>query len=69
MIRSADAQLELDDADRAVLIALLKQVIAADPFTQSPRTKMLRGILRKLQSPLTRPEQSGQLTNKKHKPR
>ena len=41
---------ELDDVDRAALIALLKQTIAADPFPMSVRSKLLRGILAKLKS-------------------
>jgi hypothetical protein len=41
---------DLDDADRAVLRALLKQAIAADPFPTSASSKLLRGILAKLQS-------------------
>lgn len=44
---------ELDDAERAALIALLKQAIAADPFPMSARNKLLRGILAKLQRPGT----------------
>jgi hypothetical protein len=38
----------LDDADLAVLVALLKQTIAADPFPLSPRIRTLRTILAKL---------------------
>lgn len=41
---------DLDDADRAVLRALLKQAIAADPFPTSASSKLLRGIIAKLQS-------------------
>jgi hypothetical protein len=41
---------DLDEADRAALVALLKQVIAADPFPISARMKLLRGIVAKLQS-------------------
>jgi len=41
---------DLDYADRAALVALLKQVIAADPFPMSARSKLLRGIIAKLQS-------------------
>jgi len=47
---------ELDDADRAALIALLKRTIAADPFPMSARTTLLRGILAKLQSSSARQE-------------
>jgi len=41
---------DLDDAEKAALIAVLKQAIAADPFPMSARTKVLRGILAKLLS-------------------
>ena len=41
---------DLDDSDRAALVALLKQAIAADPFPMSARSKLLRGIIAKLQS-------------------
>ena len=41
---------ELNDADRAALIALLKQTIAADPFPMSLRSKLLRRMLAKLKS-------------------
>jgi hypothetical protein len=37
---------DLDEADRAALLALLKQAIAADPFPMSARSKLLRGIIR-----------------------
>ena len=46
---------ELDDADKAVLVALLHQVIAADPVPLSPRVNRLRAILGKLESPLAQP--------------
>ena len=39
---------DLDYADRAALVALW--VIAADPFPMSARSKLLRGIIAKLQS-------------------
>ena len=42
---------DLDDADRTVLIALLHQVIAADPVPLSPRVRRLREILAKLEPP------------------
>jgi hypothetical protein len=41
---------DLDDAEKAALIAVLKQAIAADPFPISARAKILRGILAKLLS-------------------
>ena len=44
-----------DDADRAALIALLKQAIAADRFPMSARSKLLRSILAKLQSKIPGP--------------
>jgi hypothetical protein len=42
---------DLDDADKAVLIALLYQVIAADPVPLSARVQRLRAILAKLEPP------------------
>jgi hypothetical protein len=41
---------ELDDADKAVLAALLHQIIAADPVPLSPRVKRLQTILSKLEA-------------------
>jgi len=38
----------LADADKAALVALLKQAIAADPFPLSHRTRAPRSILAKL---------------------
>ena len=46
----------LDDADFAVLVALLKQTIAADRYPLSPRVKRLRAILDKLEPPPSRLE-------------
>jgi hypothetical protein len=46
---------ELDDADKAVLVALLHQVIAADPVPLSPRVNRLRAILCKLEPPVAQP--------------
>ena len=40
---------DLNEADRAALIALLKQAIAADPFPMSHRTRLLRTIVAKLE--------------------
>jgi len=42
---------ELDDADKAVLIALLKATIAADRFPMSPRIRRLQRVLDKLDPP------------------
>jgi hypothetical protein len=50
------AAIELDDAEKAALVELLKQAIAADPFPLSPRVRTLRGILDKLQPPSPRAE-------------
>jgi hypothetical protein len=47
---------ELDDADKAVLVALLHQVIAADPVPLSPRVNRLREILGKLEPAVAQPE-------------
>ncbi len=41
---------DLDDSDKAALVVLLKQAIAADPFPMSARIKLMRGIIAKLQS-------------------
>jgi len=49
-------RVDLDEADKAALIALLKQAIAADPFPMSARAKLLRGILAKLLTPLAAQE-------------
>jgi hypothetical protein len=46
----------LDDADLAVLVALLKHTIAADRYPLSPRVKRLRAILDKLKPPPPRPQ-------------
>jgi len=46
---------ELDDADKALLIALLHQVIAADPVPLSARVNRLRAILGKLEPPVAQP--------------
>ena len=46
---------ELDSADKAVLVALLHQVIAADPVPLSRRVKRLREILGKLEPPAAQP--------------
>jgi hypothetical protein len=47
---------DLDDADRAALAELLREVIASDPYPLSPRIKRLRAILAKLDLPQRRPE-------------
>jgi len=49
---------DLTDDERRELIALLRRVIAADPFPLSPRVRLLRGILDKLQPPSPRAEPS-----------
>ena len=41
--------IELDDDEKAALIAELKRIIAADPFPMSPRVRTLRTILAKLE--------------------
>ena len=45
---------ELDDADSAALVELLRQTIAADRYPLSPRIRKLRAVLAKLVPP--RPE-------------
>jgi hypothetical protein len=47
---------DLADADKAALIELLKETIAADRFPLSPRIRALRAILEKLDPPPPRPE-------------
>jgi hypothetical protein len=54
---------ELDDADKAVLVALLHQVIAADPVPLSPRVNRLREILGKLDPPVTQSMPYAQVVN------
>jgi hypothetical protein len=44
--------LDLDDIDKAALVELLREVIAADPFPLSPRIRKLRAILGKLAHPI-----------------
>ena len=41
--------LELDDADKAALIALFKQTIAVDPFPMSQRSRTFNATLAKLE--------------------
>jgi hypothetical protein len=48
--------LDLDDADKAALVELLRQTIAADRYPLSPRIRRLRAILDKLVPPTPRPE-------------
>jgi hypothetical protein len=47
---------ELDDTEKAALIAELKRIIAADPLPLSPRIRMLRAILEKLEPSPARPQ-------------
>jgi hypothetical protein len=47
---------DLADADKAALIELLRETIAADRFPLSPRIRKLREILAKLEPPPARPE-------------
>ena len=48
--------LDLDDIDKAALVELLREVIAADRYPLSPRIRQLRAILGKLYPPPRRPE-------------
>jgi tellurite resistance protein len=43
------ATLELDDAEKTALIALLKQTIAVDPFPMSQRSRTFKAIIAKLE--------------------
>ena len=47
---------ELDDADKAILIELLRETIERDRFPLSPHIKSLKAILAKLDPPAPRPE-------------
>jgi hypothetical protein len=47
---------DLTDAEKTALIAELKRIIAADPFPLSPRIRMLRAILEKLEPSPARPQ-------------
>jgi hypothetical protein len=46
---------DLTDADRTILIELLRDTIAADRFPLSPRIKSLKAILAKLEPPASQP--------------
>ena len=48
---------DLTEDDKAVLVELLREVIAADRFFLSPRIKTFKAILAKLDPPTPRPEQ------------
>ncbi len=43
--------LDIDDADKAAIIALLKETIAADRFPFSPRIRTFKRIFDKLEPP------------------
>ena len=47
---------DLTDDDRAALVELLKETIAADRFPLSPKIKRLKAILAKLAPSAPRPE-------------
>jgi hypothetical protein len=47
---------DLDDAEKVAIAALLRQMIAADPFPMSPRIRTLRTILDKLEPASPRPQ-------------
>jgi hypothetical protein len=47
---------EVDDADKAILIELLRETIERDRFPLSPHIKSLKAILAKLNPPAPRPE-------------
>ena len=48
--------LDLDDSERAALVALLTAEIETTRWPMAPRTKALRAILDKLEPPTSRPE-------------
>ncbi len=47
---------ELDVADKAILVELLRETIERDRFPFSPRNKSLKAVLAKLDPPAPRPE-------------
>jgi len=47
---------ELDDADKTILVDLLRETIERDGVPLSPRIKSLRAILAKLRPATPRPE-------------
>jgi hypothetical protein len=47
---------DLDDDERATLVAVLREVIERDRSLMSPRVKRLQAILDKLEPPPPRPE-------------
>jgi hypothetical protein len=47
---------DFDDEDKAILAALLREMIAADRFPLSPRVRRLKVILVKLDPPAPRSE-------------
>jgi hypothetical protein len=48
--------LDLDDDERAELIAVLRGAVASDRYFLSPRVKRLRAILHKLEPATPRPQ-------------
>ena len=48
-------RVDLDEADKAALIALLKQAIAADPFPMSARSRTFKAIVAKLKQSTQQP--------------
>jgi hypothetical protein len=47
---------DLTDDDKAVLVELLRETIAADRFPLSPRVRSFKAILARLDPPAPRPE-------------
>jgi len=47
---------DLTDDDKAIVVKLLRDTIAADRFPLSPRVRSLRAILDKLEPPAPKPE-------------
>ena len=52
----APETMTFDDDERAALTALLKATIAADRYPMSPRLRMLKRVLDKLEPPAPRSE-------------
>jgi hypothetical protein len=56
MLPRMPPKIDLDDADRDELIAMLREAIDREPYRIGPRIKRLRAILAKFDPPATRPE-------------
>ena len=55
MLPRMPTKIDLDDADRDELIAMLREAIEREPYRIGPRIKRLRAILAKFDPPPPRP--------------